>query len=108
MSERGTRLMVIADSQLSEMIEFFGTLNEVDLHKPYPDESTEDRAGDTVGAVAAHMAQGYHFLGKFLQADGYVLGSPATGNRKGSGHPRLSSGCGLCRSTSFRVPKNSI
>ena len=48
MSERGTRLMVIADSQLSEMIEFFGTLNEVDLHKPYPDESTEDSAGDTV------------------------------------------------------------
>ena len=86
MSERGTRLMAKADSQLSEMIEFFGTLNEVDLHKPYPDESTEDSAGDTVGAVAAHMAQGYHFLGKFLQADGYVPGSPATGNRKGCGH----------------------
>lgn len=86
MSERGTRLMAKADGQLSEMIEFFGTLNEVDLHKPYPDESTEDSAGDTVGAVAAHMAQGYHFLGKLLQADGYVLGSPVTGNRKGSGH----------------------
>ena len=86
MSERGIRLMAKADSQLSEMIEFFGTLNEVDLHKPYPDESTEDRAGDTVGAVAAHMAQGYHFLGKFLQADGYVPGSPVMGNRKGRGH----------------------
>ena len=86
MSERGTRLMAKADRQLSEMIEFFGTLDEADLHKPCPDESAEDSAGDTVGAVAAHMAQGYHFLGKFLQADGYVSGSPATGNRKGRGH----------------------
>ena len=68
------------------MIEFFGTLDEADLHKPCPDESAEDSAGDTVGAVAAHMAQGYHFLGKFLQADEYVPGSPPTGNRKGRGH----------------------
>ena len=86
MSERGTRLMAKADSQLSEMIEFFGTLDEADLHKPCPDESAEDSAGDTVGAVAAHMAQGYHFLGKFLQAEGYVPGPWATGNRKGRGH----------------------
>jgi hypothetical protein len=86
MSERGTRLMAKADRQLSEMIEFFGTLEEADLHKPCPDESAEDSAGDTVGAVAAHMAQGYHFLGKFLQAEGYVPGSPPTGNRKGRGH----------------------
>jgi hypothetical protein len=82
MSERGTRLMAKADRQLSEMIEFFVTLDEADLRKPCP----EDSAGDTVGAVAAHMAQGYHFLGRFLQADGYVAGSPATGNRKGRGH----------------------
>src|SRR5215213_10495973 len=78
--------MAKTDSQLSEMIEVFGTLNEADLHKPCPDESPEDSDGITVGAVAAHMAQGYHFLGKFLQADGYVPGSPATGNRKGCGH----------------------
>jgi hypothetical protein len=86
MSERGTRLMAKADRQLSEMIEFFGSLDEADLRKPCPDESAEDSAGDTVGAVAAHMAQGYHFLGKFLQADRHVPGSPATGNRKGRGH----------------------
>ena len=42
MSERGTRLMAKADSQLAEMIELFGTLNEADLHKPYLDESVED------------------------------------------------------------------
>ena len=86
MSERGTRLMAKADRQLSEMIEFFGTLDETDLRKPCPDEGAEDSAGDTVGTVAAHMAQGYHFLGKFLQAEGYVPGSPPTGNRKGRGH----------------------
>ncbi len=86
MSERGTQLMAKADGQLSEMIEFFGTLDEADLRKPCPDDSAEDRAGDTVGTVAAHMAQGYHFLGKFLQAEGYVPGSPATGNRRGRGH----------------------
>jgi hypothetical protein len=68
------------------MIESFATLNEVDLYNTYPDESAEDSVGDTVGAVAAHMTQGYHFLGKFLQANGYVPGSPATGNRKGRGH----------------------
>src|SRR5215212_8353796 len=93
MSERGTRLMAKADRQLSEMIEFFGTLDETDLHKPCPDESAEDSAGDTVGAVTAHMAQGYHFLGKLLQADGYVPRSPATGNQKGRG-PRYRPGPG--------------
>jgi hypothetical protein len=86
MSERGTRLMVKADSQLSEMIEFFGTLDEADLRKSCPDESAEHSAGDTVGAVAAHMAEGYHHLGRFLQATGYVPGPPATGNNHGRDH----------------------
>ncbi len=85
-NERGTELMRKASRQLDEMAEFFGTLNDADLRKPCPDDDTGDSDGDTVGAVAAHMAQGYHFLGKFLQADGYVLGSPAMGNRKGRGH----------------------
>ena len=86
MSERGTRLMVRADTQLSEMIEFFGTLAEADLRKPCPDESAEHGTGDTVGAVAAHVADGYHHLGRFLQATGYIPGPPATGNNHGHGH----------------------
>jgi ubiquinone/menaquinone biosynthesis C-methylase UbiE len=81
-NERGTELMRKASRQLDEIAEFFGTLNDADLRKPCPGDS----GGDTVGAVAAHMAQGYHFLGKFLQAGGYVPGSAATGNRKGRGH----------------------
>lgn len=87
MSERGTELMRKASRQLDEMAEFFGSLDDADLRKPCPEDGIGDRSdGDTVGAVAAHMAQGYHFLGKFLQADGYVPGSPAAGNRKGRGH----------------------
>jgi hypothetical protein len=86
MGERGTWLMVRADSQLSEMIEFFGTLDEANLRKPCADESAVDSAGDTVGAVAAHMAEGYHHLGRFLQATGYVPGPPVTGHNHGHDH----------------------
>jgi len=86
MSERGIWLVERADRQLSEMIEFFGTLDEGDLPKPCLDESAEDRPGDTVAAVAAHTAEGYHHLGRFLQATGYAPGLPATGNNHGHDH----------------------
>ncbi|AII11164.1 hypothetical protein EP51_44760 (plasmid) [Rhodococcus opacus] len=76
--------MTTASRQLDEMTEFFGTLEEADLRRPCPD----DDAGDTVGAIAVHTAQGYALLGRFLQATGYVPG--ATG---GGGH-----GHGPCRS----------
>jgi hypothetical protein len=69
-----------ASRQLDEIAEFFGTLGEADLRKPCP-----DRAGDTVGAAAAHMAEGYHYLGRFLQAAGYVPGPPGTGHIHGRG-----------------------
>jgi len=75
-----------ASRQLDEMVEFFGTLDEADLRNPCPDDDTGDSAGDTVGAVAAHMAQGYHFLGRFLQAEGYVSGPPSTGNKHSHDH----------------------
>ena len=86
MSERGSLLMERADRQLSEMIEFFGTLEEADPRKPCPDESAVDSPGDTVAAVAAHTAQGYHHLGRFLQAAGYVPGLPATGRDHSHDH----------------------
>jgi hypothetical protein len=85
MSERGARLMAKADRQLSEMVEFFGTLDEADLCKPCHDD-TGHGPGGTVGAVAAHMAEGYHLLGRFLQATGYVPGSLAMGNNHGHDH----------------------
>ncbi len=82
MNERGTELMRKASRQLDEIPGFFGTLNDADLRKPCPGNS----GGGTVGAVAAHIAQGYHFLGEFLQAGRYVPWSAVTGNRKGRGH----------------------
>lgn len=84
MGERGARLMAKAERQLSEMIEFFGTLDEADLRKPCIEGSAEDSPGETVAAVAAHTAEGYHHLGRFLGAAGYVPGIPETGN--GHGH----------------------
>lgn len=82
MSERGTELMAKVSRQLDEMAEFVRNLNEADLRKPCPD----DDAGDTVGAVVAHMAEGYHSVGRFLQSTGYVPGSLATGKSHGHGH----------------------
>jgi hypothetical protein len=89
MSERGRRLMTKAEGQLSELIEFFGTLEEADLRKPCVEEDAGDSPGDTVAAVAAHTAEGYHHLGWFLQAAGYVPGLPATGNHHGHGHGQV-------------------
>jgi hypothetical protein len=85
-SERGIELMTIVSRQLDEMAGFFGALDEADLRKPCPD----DDAGDTVGAVAAHAAEVYHYLGRFLRATGHVPGSPATGNSQSHGHGRAS------------------
>lgn len=82
MSERAGELMRKASRQIGDIAEFFDTLDEADLRKPVP-----GRAGDTVGAAAAHMAEGYHYLGRFLQAAGYVPAPPATANsRYGHGH----------------------
>ena len=86
MGDRGTRLMAKADGQLSETIEFFATLEEADLRKACTDEGAEDSSGGTVAAVAAHTAEGYHQLGRFLRAAGYVPGLPETGSDRGRGH----------------------
>lgn len=81
MSERGTALMTRASQQLEEVIEFFGRLDESDLGKPCPGGDE-----DAVRGVATHIAQGYHFFGRFLQTAGYVPGAPATGTRHKRGH----------------------
>ena len=81
MSERGIALMTKVSRQLDEMAEFFGTLGEADLRKP----CLKDDAGSTVGAVAARAAEVSHYLGRFLEATGYVPGSLATGNSHNHG-----------------------
>ncbi|MCY0955161.1 hypothetical protein [Streptomyces sp. H27-S2] len=72
MSERGTELMMRASRQWAEMTEFFATLSEADLVRPCAGAD----AGDTVGAVAAHAAEGYHRLGRLLLSTGHVLAAP--------------------------------
>lgn len=82
MSERGTELMTKARRQLDEMIEFVGALGEADLHKPCRDDDSRN----TVGAVAAHAAEIYQYLGRFLAATGYIPGPSVTENSHGHGH----------------------
>ncbi|MFD2399934.1 hypothetical protein ACFSVJ_28485 [Prauserella oleivorans] len=67
------------------MTAFFGRLDAADLSRPCADEGG-DSAGETVGAVTVHMAEGYHHLGRFLQASGYVPAVPAAENRHEHGH----------------------
>jgi hypothetical protein len=91
-SERGTELMTRMGRQLDEIAEFFGTLNDADLPKPCRDEGGDD-PGKTVGAVAAHVAEGYHRLGQFLRSAGYVGQSRAgeTSHSDEHGHGRANS-----------------
>jgi hypothetical protein len=91
-SERCTELMTRMGRQLDEIAEFFGTLNDADLPKPCRDEGGDD-PGKTVGAVAAHVAEGYHRLGQFLRSAGYVGQSRAseTSHSDEHGHGRANS-----------------
>jgi hypothetical protein len=77
--------MTRVSQQFDEITEFFGTLTDADLRKPCPDKDG-DVAGDTVGPAAAHLAEGYHRLGRFLRSAGYAPGSPATTHGYGHGH----------------------
>lgn len=85
MSERSIDLMAKASCQLEEVTAFFGRLDVADLSRPCTDEGG-DSAGETVGAVATHVAEGYHHLGRFLQAGGYVPGAVTEGKRHEHGH----------------------
>ena len=82
MSERGMNLMKKANRQVDEIAGLLRTLDEADLAKPARDDGG-DCTGDTVGALAAHVAEGYHRLGGFLEATGYLHGSPAAGDGHG-------------------------
>lgn len=72
MSQRGTLLMERATRQIDEIAELFAALGETDLARP-----SLDRPGRTVGEEAAHIAEGYHFMGRFLESAGYPPGAMA-------------------------------
>lgn len=79
MSERGTDLKRRVDRQMDDIAAAFANLGEADLTKP-----DLKRKGRTVADAAAHIAEGYHFLVRFLWSAGYVPGGSAGGH----GHER--------------------
>ena len=72
MSTRGAQLLDRVTKQIDDIAEVFASLKEADLMKPDP-----ERQGRTVGDSAAHIAEGYHFVARFLQSAGHVPEAPA-------------------------------
>lgn len=82
MSERGTQLLETANRQIFELISLLSTQGESALKLPCPGR---EKLGDgTLGATASHVANVYHLLARFLQANGHMLGTRA-GSRPGRG-----------------------
>jgi hypothetical protein len=66
MSERGTKLLQIADGQISEAIGLLSERRESALLLPNP---AREKLGDgTVGASALHTADGYHRIAEIIRA----------------------------------------
>lgn len=78
MAPRAIELMERANRQIDEIAALFGAIAEADLAKP-----SAERPRRTVGDEAAHIAEGYHFLGRFLQ--GYLSGAQPSGGVHGHG-----------------------
>ena len=83
MSQRGTDLLDKVTRQIDDIAEVFDRLSEADLARADP-----ERKGRTIGEAAGHIAEGYHFLVRFLTSAGHVPGRPAGGSIHGRG-PQL-------------------
>jgi hypothetical protein len=70
--DRGSKLAVEAEQQISMTVEFLSGLSEDDLHIICPD----DRGGSTIGSVAVHTGKGYNQAVRFLMALGIMLNDP--------------------------------
>lgn len=82
MSGRGEKLMGKVTRQIDDIAEVFATLSEADLAKPRPASEESGKSGHvakgrSVGDAAAHIAEGYHFIVRFLRRAGHVPGAPA-------------------------------
>lgn len=72
MSERGTKLLQMADGQISEAIGLLSGSGESALMRPNP---AREKLGDgTVGASALHTADGYHRIAGIIRANCPGLG----------------------------------
>ena len=80
MSQRGTELLVKVTRQVDDIAEVFDRLGEADLARADP-----GRQGRTIGEAAGHIAEGYHFLVRFLASMGHVPGRPPGGSIHGRG-----------------------
>ena len=80
MSQRGEDLLDKVKRQIDDIAQVFERLGEADLAKADP-----ERKGRTIGEAAGHIAEGYHFLVRFLTSAGHVPGRPAGGNIHGRG-----------------------
>ena len=90
MSERAEGLMQKVIRQIDDIAEVFATLSEADLAKPRPPGEESGKSdhvakGRTLGDAASHIAEGYHFIVRFLESAGYVPGGPAGGSIHGRG-----------------------
>jgi hypothetical protein len=82
----GIELMEKVRQQLDEVAAVFAAVDDADLSKHCPNEDGE--ATGTVAAAAAHLAEGYARLGRFLDSTGYVPPVPAADPEHGHGHRR--------------------
>jgi len=88
MSARGEALMNKVTRQIEDIAQVFATLSDSDLSRPRSTGEDSDRTrhaakGNSVGDAAAHIAEGYHFIARFLRSAGYVSGAPAGGSIHG-------------------------
>ena len=70
MSARAAGLMDRITRQIDEIARLFAGLAKSDLPKPHP-----EREGRTLGEAAAHIAEGYHYLARFLRGPGHGPGA---------------------------------
>lgn len=90
MSRRGAELTEKVVRQIDDIADFFVTLSQADLAKPRPPGEASRKSGHvaggrTLGDAAAHIAEGYHFILRFLRSAGYVSGAPVGGSIHGRG-----------------------
>jgi hypothetical protein len=83
-NEHGIDLMEKVRRQLDESVTVFAALDDAGLSKHCPDE--DGTTTGTVAAAAAHLAEGYARLGRFLHSTGYVPAVPAPDPAHGHGH----------------------
>jgi hypothetical protein len=84
MNEQAITLMERVRQQLDEAAAVFAAAHDTDLARPCSDKEGESTG--TVAAAAAHLAEGYIRLGRFLHLTGYVPAAPTADHGHGHWH----------------------